>query len=222
MLGDLRVSIVEGPDEYLFGEEKALLEVIEGRDPLPTLLPPYQRGLFATVQLGWEADVSVGRAGQSNPTLVNNVETLATAAHILAKGASWFRSMGTAGSPGTVIVTIVGDVVRSQVLEVELGTPLSRVLEACGGPKPGRRLVAALSGVSNPVLAAAGFDTPLTYEDMEARGTGLGAAGFVVYDDAADMASVAASSAGSSQSSRAVSARRARPAAWRSPTDFSR
>jgi NADH:ubiquinone oxidoreductase subunit F (NADH-binding) len=191
MLGDLRVSIVEGPDEYLFGEEKALLEVIEGRDPLPTLLPPYQRGLFATVQLGWEADVSAGRAGQSNPTLVNNVETLATAAHILAKGASWFRSMGTAGSPGTVIVTIVGDVVRSQVLEVELGTPLSRVLDACGGPKPGRRFVAALSGVSNPVLGAGGFDTPLTYEDMEARGTGLGAAGFVVYDDAADMASVA-------------------------------
>ncbi len=191
MLGDLRVSIVEGPDEYLFGEEKALLEVIEGRDPLPTLLPPYQRGLFATVQLGWEADVSAGRAGQSNPTLVNNVETLATAAHILAKGASWFRSMGTAGSPGTVIVTIVGDVVRSQVLEVELGTPLSRVLDACGGPRPGRWFVAALSGVSNPVLAAAGFDTPLTYEDMEARGTGLGAAGFVVYDDAADMASVA-------------------------------
>ena len=50
--------IVEGPEEYLFGEEKALLEVIEGRDPLPTLLPPWQRGLFATVQLGWEADVT--------------------------------------------------------------------------------------------------------------------------------------------------------------------
>ena len=191
MLGDLRISIVEGPDEYLFGEEKALLEVIEGRDPLPTLLPPYQRGLFATVQLGWEADVSAGRAGQSNPTLVNNVETLATAAHVLAKGATWFRSMGTAGSPGTVIVTIVGDVARSQVLEVELGTPLQEVLAACGGPMPGRRFVAALSGVSNPVLVAGDFDVPLTYEDMQARGTGLGAAGFVVYDDSADMASVA-------------------------------
>ena len=125
MLGDLRVSIVEGPDEYLFGEEKALLEVIEGRDPLPTLLPPYQRGLFATVQLGWEADVSTGQAGRSNPTLVDNVETLAAAAHILAKGASWFRSMGTAESPGTVIVTIVGDVARSRVLEVECGTPFT-------------------------------------------------------------------------------------------------
>ena len=62
MLGDLNLSIVEGPEEYLFGEEKALLEVIEGRDPLPTLLPPWQRGLFATVQLGWEADVELPRA----------------------------------------------------------------------------------------------------------------------------------------------------------------
>ena len=106
MLGDLNLSIVEGPEEYLFGEEKALLEVIEGRDPLPTLLPPWQRGLFATVQLGWEADVSSrGPSGQSNPTLVNNVETLASAAHILARGATWFRSMGTVDSPGTVIVT---------------------------------------------------------------------------------------------------------------------
>ncbi|HTN81939.1 MAG TPA: NADH-ubiquinone oxidoreductase-F iron-sulfur binding region domain-containing protein [Acidimicrobiales bacterium] len=191
LLGDLDVTIVEGPDEYLFGEEKALLEVIEGRDPLPTLLPPWQRGLFATVQLGWEADVAAGSAGQSNPTLVNNVETLASAAHILAKGATWFRSMGTAASPGTVIVTVVGDVMRSRVLEVELGTPLSAVLDACGGPRPGRHFVAAFSGVSNPVLPAAKLDVPLTYEDLEAAGSGLGAAGFVVYDDATDMASIA-------------------------------
>ncbi len=192
MLGDLNLSIVEGPEEYLFGEEKALLEVIEGRDPLPTLLPPWQRGLFATVQLGWEADVSSrGPSGQSNPTLVNNVETLASAAHILARGATWFRSMGTVDSPGTVIVTIVGDVARARVFEVELGTPLSVVLDQCGGPRPGRRFVAAISGVSNPILTADQFDVPLTYEDMEACGTGLGAAGFAVFDDEADMASVA-------------------------------
>ena len=114
MLADLEISIVEGPEEYLFGEEKALLEVIEGRDPLPTLLPPWQRGLFATIQLGWDADVSTGQAGRSNPTVVDNVETLAAAAHILAKGATWFRSMGTPESPGTVIVTIVGDVQRCE------------------------------------------------------------------------------------------------------------
>ncbi len=192
MLGDLNVSIVEGPDEYLFGEEKALLEVIEGRDPLPTLLPPWQRGLFATVQLGWEADAAAGRpVAQSNPTLVNNVETLASAAHILARGATWFRSMGTAESPGTIIVTIVGDVVHARVLEVELGTRLSDVLDVCGGPRPGRRFIAALSGVSNAVVKADRFDTPLTYEDMAQLGSGLGAAGFVVYDDETDMASVA-------------------------------
>jgi NADH-quinone oxidoreductase subunit F len=192
MLGEINLSIVEGPEEYLFGEEKALLEVIEGRDPLPTLLPPWQRGLFATVQLGWEADVSPrGPSGQSNPTLVNNVETLASAAHILARGATWFRSMGTVDSPGTVIVTIVGDVARARVFEVELGTPLSVVLDQCGGPRPGRHFVAAISGVSNPILTADQFDVPLSYEDMEAVGTGLGAAGFAVFDDEADMASVA-------------------------------
>src|SRR6202035_4942801 len=55
-LGDVPLTIVEGPDEYLFGEEKALLEVIEGKAPLPRLFPPYQQGLFATgVQMGWEA-----------------------------------------------------------------------------------------------------------------------------------------------------------------------
>ena len=52
LLGELTVAIVEGPDDYLFGEEKALLEVIEGRDPLPRLLPPWQHGLFATVPSG--------------------------------------------------------------------------------------------------------------------------------------------------------------------------
>ena len=54
LLLDLTIAVVEGPDEYLYGEEKALLEVIEGRDPLPRLLPPYQHGLFATVPIGWE------------------------------------------------------------------------------------------------------------------------------------------------------------------------
>ena len=102
LLGELAISIVEGPDEYLFGEEKALLEVIEGRDPLPRLLPPWQHGLFATVTMGWEAGAPSGVGQASNPTLVNNVETLAAAAHILARGATWYRSFGTPDSAGTV------------------------------------------------------------------------------------------------------------------------
>ena len=192
LLGDLTITIVEGPDEYLFGEEKALLEVIEGRDPLPRTLPPWQHGLFATVAMGWES----GAAGSdlepaSNPTAVNNVETLAAAAHILARGATWYRSMGTAESPGTIITTVVGAVRRPGVHEVELGTRFSDLLERCGGPLPGRSFKAALSGVSNAVLAADDFGVALTYEGLQAVGSGLGAAGFVVYDDQTDMVGVA-------------------------------
>ncbi|HEY5424027.1 MAG TPA: NADH-ubiquinone oxidoreductase-F iron-sulfur binding region domain-containing protein, partial [Ilumatobacteraceae bacterium] len=194
MLQELSVNIVEGPDDYLYGEEKALLEVVEGRDPLPRLLPPYELGLFATASaIGWEAGSRpVSVRDESNPTVVNNVETLATAAHVLANGVDWFRSMGTAQSPGNVIVTVVGDVGRPGVHEVEMGTPFSTVLEElCGGPLSGRRFKAAFSGVSNAVLRAEAFDVPLTYEDFAARGTGLGAAGFVVYDDTVNMALVA-------------------------------
>lgn len=177
-LDGLDVTVVGGPDEYLFGEEKALLEVIEGREPLPRQLPPWQHGLFATVAIGWESGTP--RAGEeptSNPTLVNNVETLAAATHILERGAEWFRSMGTVDSPGTVLVTVVGDVVRPGVHEVEMGTPFSDVLARCGGPLPGRAFKAAFSGVSNAVLVAADFDVALTQRDLVARDSGLGAAG---------------------------------------------
>jgi NADH:ubiquinone oxidoreductase subunit F (NADH-binding) len=193
ILRDLTVTVVEGPDEYLFGEEKALLEVIEGHEPLPRLLPPYQHGLFATAPAGgWESEAAeISGLAESNPTLVNNVETLAAATYILAKGAAWYRTMGTARSPGTIIATVVGDVQRPGVHEVDLGTRFVDLLDLCGGPKPGRQYRAAFSGVSNPVLPADQFDVALTYEDFTARGTGLGAAGFVVYDDTTDMVSVA-------------------------------
>src|SRR5438445_708683 len=195
LLCDAPVSLIAGPEEYLFGEEKALLEVIEGNDPLPRWLPPYLHGLFATTpQEGWEAhDPEQGHVGAhyANPTLVNNVETLANVPHILAKGAGWFRSMGTGESPGTVVCTVVGDVRRPDVVEVELGTELGEVLDHCGGPLPGRRIRAVLSGVSNPVLTGEQVGTRLSYEDMQAAGSGLGAAGFVVYDDTACMVEVA-------------------------------
>jgi NADH:ubiquinone oxidoreductase subunit F (NADH-binding) len=192
LLGDLTVTIVEGPEEYLFGEEKALLEVIEGRDPLPRVLPPWQHGLFATVSMGWESGTSRGDdEPSSNPTAVNNVETLAAVAHVLANGPTWYRTFGTPESPGTIVTTVVGDVQRPGVHEVELGTLFAELLERCGGPRRGRTFKAAFSGISNPVLTAADFDVPLTYEDFKARGTGLGAAGFAVYDDRADMVSVA-------------------------------
>lgn len=195
---DLVITLVLGPDEYLFGEEKALLEVIEGNDPLPRLLPPYEHGLFATdVQTGWqsvEAPVDAAQTrgrGEANPTLVNNVETLAHVPPIVLEGADRFRSVGTAASPGTTVATVVGDVQRPFVGEVELGTPFSALLERAGGPLPGRTLVAAFSGVANGVLPASRFDTPVSYEGLAAARSGLGSAGFVVYDDTACIVEVA-------------------------------
>ena len=184
--GDVPVSLVLGPDEYLFGEEKAMLEVIEGRDPLPRLLPPFQHGLFATdITTGWEATDPAGAPGLANPTLVNNVETLANVPHILRRGAEWFRSLGTERSPGTIVATVTGDVVRPLVVEVEMGVPLSQLLELAGGPLPGRQVQAVLNGVANGVLTASMLDLHLDYEDLADAGSGLGSAGFVVYDDTA-------------------------------------
>ena len=197
LAGDVPINVVTGPEEYLFGEEKALLEVIEGKPPLPRLLPPYEHGLFATgSQMGWESvprqpghepDIDV-----ANPTLVNNVETLANVAHILARGADWFRTMGTAGSPGHAVATVVGDVVHAGVAEINLGMPLADLIDQVGGgPRPGRRVKAVLSGISNAVVTAEHLATPLTYEDMAAIGSGLGAVGFAVYDDTACMVELA-------------------------------
>jgi len=193
---DCQVTIVRGPEEYLFGEEKALLEVIEGREPLPGLFPPYQHGLFATQpHMGWEAqtaDPDRREAGGSNPTVVNNVETLSNVVHILARGSDWFRSLGTSDSPGTMVCTVVGDVVTPGVAEFPLGTPLSEVIQAAGGGLAAERSVQAVfSGVANPVVTADQLDVPVSWEGFEAIGSGMGAAGFIVYDDTACMLGVA-------------------------------
>ena len=112
-----------------------------GQRPLPRLLPPYEHGLFATdVQTGW-AGVEprpVARPGQPNPTLVNNVETLANVPHILA-GRRLVPLDGHAESPGTIVATSSATS-APDVGEVELGTPaLAELIEHAGGPLPGRR-----------------------------------------------------------------------------------
>src|SRR5439155_23977305 len=124
--------------------EKALLEVIEGNPPYPRVLPPYQHGLFATApQLGWSsatrADDDRSGGDGSNPTLVNNVESLANVPHILVRGADWFRSHGTDQTPGNLVCTVVGDVVHDAVDEVERATSLREVNTSVGGcRRPGR------------------------------------------------------------------------------------
>ena len=152
-------------------------------------------GLFAAApQLGWQAHEGDGTEGQgTNPTLVNNVETLSNVPHILARGWGWFRSMGTSESPGTVVTTVVGDVVGPDVGEVELGSSLRAVIDAVGsGVGQGRVVKAVLSGVANVVVTAEHLDVELSYEGFQAIGSGMGAAGFIVYDDTTCMVGVAA------------------------------
>ncbi|MBV6508448.1 MAG: NADH-quinone oxidoreductase chain 1 [Acidimicrobiales bacterium] len=196
-LEQVSLKLVRGPEEYLFGEEKALLEVIEGEDPLPRHAPPYLYGLFsATPQLGWSVGPALrgrGRApASSNPTLVNNVETLANVAPIVRLGAEWYRSMGTPESPGHAVVTVSGATNRAGVAEVEFGRPLREVLDEIGGGMPdGSTIKAVLSGVANPVITRNRLGAPMSYEGLSAVGGGLGAAGFMVFDDQTDMVSVA-------------------------------
>jgi NADH-quinone oxidoreductase subunit F len=197
LVGEAPITLVTGPEEYLFGEEKALLEVIEGEDPLPRLFPPYLHGLFTSApQLGWSAGVDPADHGSavagSNPTLVNNVETLATVVPILGRGSEWHRSLGTVESPGIAICTVVGDVRHAGVVEIELGARLSDVIDRVGGgPRPGHSVKAVLSGVANGVVHARNLSAPVSYEGLAAVGSGLGSVGFIVYDDTADMVGVA-------------------------------
>lgn len=196
LLGDAPMSIVAGPEEYLLGEETALLEVIEGNDPMPRWLPPYLHGLFATTPAeGWSSGIAPTEDADvvgSNPTLASNVETFANVPLILARGADWYRTIGTPPTPGPLIVTVVGDTRRDGYGEIEPGTRLGDVLEQLGGGiADGRAVKAVLSGVANPVLTAAGLSAPVSYEGLAAAGGGLGSAGFIVYDDTRSMVGVA-------------------------------
>ena len=191
---DVTIEVVRGPAEYLFGEETALLEVVAGRPPFPRIAPPYRRG---ATDVGEDPAFAAGAdlaspGGDVPPTLANNVETLANVPGILAEGPDWFRSVGTGETPGTAVVTITGSTRRHGVAEVPMGTTLAEAIATIGGgARRGRGLVAALSGVANPILPAAGFDTPLCYDAFRAAGSGLGATGFIVFDDADDLVAVA-------------------------------
>ena len=198
-LGAVVFNVVEGPSEYLLGEETALLEVIDGRPPFPRIAPPFRRGVVEVVATqadaesgsGLSADVKMAGTDDGSlapPVLVNNVETMANVPAIIALGARWFRSVGTEKSPGTVVCTVTGAVQHPGVHEVPMGTTLGEVIELAGGVLPGRTAWAALGGVSSAIVTSDQFDTGLAYESMAAIGTSLGSAGFmVVADDVAPL-----------------------------------
>ena len=203
------VEVFEGPSQYLYGEETALLEVIDGRHPFPRVVPPYRHGLD---EVGPEET-------DAPPTLVNNAETIANVPGILANGPSWFRELGTPDSPGTIVCTVSGHTARCRSRKFAMGTPLRQIIEEIGGGAiQGRRLLAAMSGVSNPLVTEAQFDTPASHQAMRAIGTGLGAAGFIVFDDATHSPRRPTACRESSRSSRAASAFHARKMGSRSRT----
>jgi len=185
ILGDVPINVVTGPDDYLLGEEKGLLEAIEGRPPFPRWYPPYVLGLHAGMPAGVGA-ASVGWDERFNPAVVNNVETLSNVPHILRNGVEWFRSIGTEDSPGSMVFTVSGDVRRETVFELPLGTPLAFLVHGVGdGVAEGRRIGAVFPGVANAPIPERLLDVPLDFSSLQAVGSGLGSGGMIVYDDTA-------------------------------------
>jgi NADH-quinone oxidoreductase subunit F len=176
--------------------------VLDGRPAFPRIAPPFRRGVDEVLETkadlssdsGLSAHVEMAGPGEdAPPTLASNVETLANVPKIIARGGDWFRTEGTDQSPGTIVVTVTGDVQRAGVAELMMGTPLREAIDIVGGgPRQGRTIKAVLMGVSGNIITAERLDTPLSYEDFRAAGTSLGSASFIVFDDEADMVAVAA------------------------------
>src|SRR5262249_22563713 len=143
---------------YLLGEETGLLEVIDGRSPFPRIDPPYRRGVDEIVEhtddlfTGSSSSAHVELAGpgqqfEAPPTLVDNVETLAHVALVLQHGVDWFRSIGTANSPGTFVCTVSGATAHAGVGELEMGTTLREAIDLVGGGvRAGHTIAAVLQG----------------------------------------------------------------------------
>lgn len=177
------LTIVPGPEEYLFGEEKALLNVLEGQGPLPreAHYPPYERGLRATAE-------------SPNPALVNNVETFAHVPGIVRHGAESFRRLGTSDTPGTLLFTLSGDIDKPGVFEAEAGIPLRELFfRLGGGPRGPRSFKAAMCGVSASVIGPEKFETRADFGSLRLIGAGLGSGGFILIDDETSIPRVAQS-----------------------------
>ncbi|MBN1336517.1 MAG: NADH-quinone oxidoreductase subunit NuoF [Deltaproteobacteria bacterium] len=170
---DCEIRTFRGAGAYVCGEESGLLESVEGRRGLPRIKPPYP--------------ALVGAFG--DPTVVQNVETLANLPWILEHGAQAYRAWGTEASSGTRLFSVSGPVRRPGVYELPLGTPFRELLEGCaGGLRPGRRLLAVLpGGSSTPLLTAEqALGATLDHECLEALGSFLGSGGVIVLDDSVD------------------------------------
>lgn len=167
------VTVHRGAGAYVCGEETALLESIEGKKGQPRSKPPFPavEGLYGC------------------PTIINNVQTIASLPFILKNGAEAYTAYGTEKSPGTHLFGISGHVEKPGMYELPLGLPLLEVIEkVAGGVWKGRKLKAVIpGGSSTPVLTAEEAKTvTLDYESMAAHGTMFGSGGIVVLDETVD------------------------------------
>lgn len=176
---DFRVDVTvhRGAGAYVCGEETALLESIEGKKGQPRSKPPFPavEGLY------------------NCPTIINNVQTIASLPFILKNGAEAYTAYGTEKSPGTHLFGISGHVEKPGMYELPLGLPLMEVLDkVAGGVWKGRKLKGVIpGGSSTPVLTAEEAKTvTLDYESMAAHGTMFGSGGIVVLDETVDMVRV--------------------------------
>jgi NADH-quinone oxidoreductase subunit F len=165
---DLEVTVHAGAGAYICGEETALLDSLEGRRGQPRLKPPFPAvaGLYA------------------RPTVVNNVESIASVPGILRGGSDWFRTMGTDRSPGHGLFSLSGHVARPGQYEAPLGITMRELLDMAGGVREGHELKFwTPGGSSTPIFTAEHLDVPLTYEEVGAAGSMLGTRALQVFDE---------------------------------------
>ncbi len=173
------VSLVvhRGAGAYICGEETGLLDSLEGKRGNPRLKPPFPaiEGLY------------------HGPTLINNVETLATVPHIVEMGGAEYAKLGTETSTGTKLVSVSGDVQRPGNYEIELGTPSREIIYGlAGGPPLGREVKFWFPGGSSaPVLTKDDLDLPYDFDSMAKAGSMLGSGAIIVVDDSHGVLQVA-------------------------------
>ena len=169
LLGGVTIVLHRGAGAYICGEESALLESLEGKRGQPRSRPPYPAvsGLYAA------------------PTLINNVETIATVPKIVEMGGGEYAKIGVENSSGTRVFSLSGNVVRGGNYELPLGASLRELIYDVGGGVPdGRELKAVIPGGSSvPVLTADQVDTPLDANSMAEAGSMLGSGAVIVIDD---------------------------------------
>lgn len=171
------IEVKEGAGAFVCGEETALIASIEGRRGMPRPRPPYpvERGLW------------------NKPTLINNVETLASVSLILQKGGEWFARLGTERSKGTKIFALAGKVSRTGLIEVPLGMTLREIIFDIGGGIFGGRKFKAVQtgGPSGGCIPASLLDRPVDYESLKELGSIMGSGGMIVMDEDTCMVEVA-------------------------------